>query len=58
MGVINVGGKGKIVTGGETYELGYKEALYLGKETSNVVFESSDAKAPAKFYINSALMKI
>jgi 4-deoxy-L-threo-5-hexosulose-uronate ketol-isomerase len=54
MGVINVGGKGKIVAGGETYELGYKEALYLGKETSNVVFESSDAKAPAKFYINSA----
>jgi len=54
MGVINVGGKGKIVADGETYELGYKEALYLGKETSNVVFESSDAKAPAKFYINSA----
>jgi len=54
MGIINVGGKGKIVADGETYELGYKEALYLGKETSNVVFESSDAKAPAKFYINSA----
>jgi 4-deoxy-L-threo-5-hexosulose-uronate ketol-isomerase len=54
MGIINVGGKGIVVADGEAYELGYKEALYLGKETSNVVFESSDAKAPAKFYINSA----
>jgi 4-deoxy-L-threo-5-hexosulose-uronate ketol-isomerase len=54
MGIINVGGRGIVVADGEAYELGYKEALYLGKETSNVVFESSDAKAPAKFYINSA----
>ena len=54
MGIINVGGKGIVVADGETYELGYKEALYLGKETGNVVFESSDADAPAKFYINSA----
>ena len=54
MGIINVGGKGMVVADGETYELGYKEALYLGKETSNVVFESSDADARAKFYINSA----
>ena len=54
MGIINVGGKGMVVADGQTYELGYKEALYLGKETGNVVFESADAKAPAKFYINSA----
>ena len=54
MGIINVGGKGMVVADGETYELGYKEALYLGKETSKVVFESSDTDAPAKFYINSA----
>jgi len=54
MGIINVGGKGTVAADGETYELGYKEALYLGKETSNVIFESIDANAPAKFYINSA----
>ena len=54
MGIINVGGKGIVVADGETYELGYKEALYLGKETSGVFFESSDANTPAKFYINSA----
>lgn len=54
MGIINVGGKGTVVADGETYEMNYKEALYLGKETSDVSFESSDANAPAKFYINSA----
>jgi 4-deoxy-L-threo-5-hexosulose-uronate ketol-isomerase len=54
MGIINVGGRGTVVAGGETYEMGYKEALYLGKETSGVSFESADANAPAKFYINSA----
>jgi 4-deoxy-L-threo-5-hexosulose-uronate ketol-isomerase len=54
MGIINVGGKGTVMADGETYEMNYKEALYLGKETGNVVFESSDADAPAKFYFNSA----
>jgi len=54
MGIINVGGKGIVVADGEAYEMAYKEALYLGKETNDVVFESSDADLPAKFYINSA----
>lgn len=54
MGIINVGGKGTVVAGGETFEMGYKEALYLGKETSDVSFASSDSNKPAKFYINSA----
>ena len=54
MGIINVGGAGKVVADGETFELAYKEALYLGKETKGVSFESADSGAPAKFYINSA----
>jgi 4-deoxy-L-threo-5-hexosulose-uronate ketol-isomerase len=54
MGIINVGGKGTVNADGQTYELGYKEALYLGKETGHVVFGSADAKSPAKFYLNSA----
>jgi len=54
MGVINVGGKGNIEADGETYTLDLKEALYIGKETRNVSFSSSDKSNPAKFYINSA----
>ena len=54
MGIINVGGKGIIEAGEERFELDFKEALYIGKETQNVVFSSLDKSNPAKFYINSA----
>jgi 4-deoxy-L-threo-5-hexosulose-uronate ketol-isomerase len=54
MGMINVGGNAIIETSGAKYELAYKEALYLGKETRDVVFKSTDPSNPAKLYINSA----
>jgi 4-deoxy-L-threo-5-hexosulose-uronate ketol-isomerase len=54
MGMINIGGEAVIETGETVYKLGHKEALYLGKETKDVVFRSSDLKNPAKLYINSA----
>lgn len=31
MGIINVGGKGTVMADGVSYELGFKEALYLGR---------------------------
>jgi 4-deoxy-L-threo-5-hexosulose-uronate ketol-isomerase len=54
MGIINVGGDAKIHTDSEIYKIGFKEALYLGRGTNNVVFESADPGSPAKLYINSA----
>lgn len=54
MGIINVGGAGKVVTEDATYELDYKDALYLGRGTKKVVFESVNSAKPAHFYINSA----
>ena len=54
MGIINVGGKGMVSADGETYELDYKEALYLGRGIKEVHFSSEDSNAPSKFYINSA----
>ena len=54
MGVINVGGKGKIITDTDTFDVDYKEAVYLSRGTKKVVFESVDAANPAHFYINSA----
>lgn len=54
MGVINVGGTGKITVDGTSYELKYKEALYIGSGEKEVFFESPDSSNPAKFYINSA----
>lgn len=54
MGIINVGGSAVIQASGKSYNIGFKEALYLGKGTDNVVFMSVDPSKPAKLYINSA----
>ncbi|MBH0031246.1 MULTISPECIES: 5-dehydro-4-deoxy-D-glucuronate isomerase [unclassified Pseudoalteromonas] len=54
LGVINVGGSGTVTADGEDFQLGYKDALYLGKDTNEVLFTSHDSGNPAKFYLNSA----
>lgn len=54
LGMINIGGPARIETDGEVFELGFKEALYLGKGTKDVSFISPDNSNPAKLYINSA----
>ncbi len=54
MGVINIGPAGYITLDGKKYEVGHKEAMYIGMGTKDVIFESVDPKNPAKFYINSA----
>jgi len=54
MGLINVGGKAEIVADGTTYELEYKEALFLGQGVKDVSFGSFDPSRPAKLYMNSA----
>lgn len=53
MGVINIGGPGKITLDQEVYSLGTKDGIYIGRGTKEVSFESEDAANPAKFYINS-----
>jgi len=54
MGVINIGGKGKVVLDGEEYVLDAREGLYVGMGIKEVIFESENPEKPAKFYINSA----
>ena len=54
LGVINVGNKGIVKADGKEFKLNYKDALYLGMGTKDVVFSSSDSSQPAHFYINSA----
>jgi len=54
LGIINVGGNGTVAIDGTTYDLGFKEALYVGRGSKSVVFSSVEASVPARFYINSA----
>lgn len=54
IGIVNVGGEAVIEADEETFTLGYKEMLYIGKGKRNVTFRSSDPGKPAKLYFNSA----
>lgn len=54
LGTFNVGGPGIVKVGDQTFELDFKEALYLGSGEREVYFESKDKNNPAKFYFNSA----
>jgi 4-deoxy-L-threo-5-hexosulose-uronate ketol-isomerase len=54
LGMINVGGEALIETSEGKFNIGYKEALYLGMATSDITLSSVDRLKPAKLYINSA----
>lgn len=54
LGVINIGGEGVVTVDGVSYELRYKDGLYVGMGSRDIRLESKDASQPAKFYFNSA----
>ena len=54
LGIINVGGDGIVTVDGQSYELYFKDALYVGRGHKDVTFQSKNAAKPAKFYLNSA----
>ncbi len=51
LGLINLGGTGKVVADGETYVLEKQQALYLGAGTKSVSFMSDLEATPAAFYM-------
>ena len=54
LGIINVGENGTVTADGVVYELGFKDALYIGSGIKEVIFKSQNSNNPAKFYLNSA----
>jgi 4-deoxy-L-threo-5-hexosulose-uronate ketol-isomerase len=54
IGIINVGGKGKVYAGDEVHALGKLDCVYVGKGVRSVRFESEDASDPACFFLLSA----
>jgi 4-deoxy-L-threo-5-hexosulose-uronate ketol-isomerase len=53
LGVVNIGGAGTIMAGGERFVMQSRQALYVGRGTEEVVFESEDSTDPACFYLVS-----
>ena len=54
LGLINIGGAARVVVDGETFEVGAREALYVGQGAKALEFFSEDAAQPAKLYFNCA----
>jgi 4-deoxy-L-threo-5-hexosulose-uronate ketol-isomerase len=53
VGVLNVGGTGKVSVDGQSYELNNLDVLYIGRGKKQVIFASNDPSKPAAFYLLS-----
>lgn len=53
LGVLNVGGPGKITADGKTFDLDTHDCLYVSMGTKQVSFVSNDSAKPAKFFMLS-----
>lgn len=53
LGLINIGHAGRVTVDGKVYEVGERDALYIGMGSKDLKFESLDPAKPAKFYYNS-----
>ena len=54
LGLINIGGAARVTVDTQVYEVGPREALYVGQGARDIAFESVDPQQPAKLYFNSA----
>jgi len=54
LGIINVGGAATIQVDGTEYHLDYKDALYVGAGSKQIILISKEEQNPAHLYFNSA----
>jgi 4-deoxy-L-threo-5-hexosulose-uronate ketol-isomerase len=52
-GIINIGGPGTVKAGGSEYRMANLDALYLGRDCSDVSFSSDSGAEPSRFWIQS-----
>lgn len=53
IGVINIGGQGKVAIDGETYAVDNRDSLYIGRGSKDVEFSSDSTDKPAQYYLVS-----
>jgi 4-deoxy-L-threo-5-hexosulose-uronate ketol-isomerase len=54
LGVICIGGEGTVSVDGKDYEMKFKDALYIGRGSREIVFKSRRSLNAAKYYFASA----
>lgn len=54
LGIICIEGEGSVTVDGTEYQLSFKDAVYVGRGSKEVVFKSKDSNKPAKFYFASS----
>ena len=53
LGVLNLGGSGAITVDGTRHSMDARDALYVGKGSQQIEFESEEPSEPARFYLVS-----
>jgi 4-deoxy-L-threo-5-hexosulose-uronate ketol-isomerase len=53
LGALNIGGPGRVLVDGKTWNLENQDCLYIGRGSRRVEFESRDAAPPAVYYLLS-----
>jgi 4-deoxy-L-threo-5-hexosulose-uronate ketol-isomerase len=53
LGLLNVGGSGRVAVDGTSFEIAKLDALYVAMGAEDIRFESVDSSRPAKFYLIS-----
>jgi 4-deoxy-L-threo-5-hexosulose-uronate ketol-isomerase len=54
LGIVCIEGEGLVSIDGTDYRMTYKDTLYVGRGSKNVIFQSNDKKHPAKYYFASS----
>ena len=53
LGVLNIGSPGSVTVDGQSYPLGKRDLVFVGRGSRDVSFTSDDAANPARFYVVS-----
>ncbi len=53
LGILNIGGAGKITVDGQKFDMANKDCLYVGLGSKEISMESNSKDKPAKFYLLS-----
>lgn len=55
MGIVCLGGPGRVAADDEIFAMRPREVLYVGRGTEQIILDSDDLAQPARFYFNSCV---